>query len=160
MKIENGRVAIIHYTLKNAEGKVMESSSGQDPMGYIHGENNIIPGLERALEGRLAGIQLNVVIPPHEAYGMRDEQLIRDVPIEQFGSSVTLEPGTHLQVESQEGIQVVTVLQVQPDSVKVDFNHPLAGETLYFDIEILEVRAATAAELDHGHVHGAGGHHH
>ncbi|NJD31346.1 MAG: peptidylprolyl isomerase [Gammaproteobacteria bacterium] len=161
MLIAQDKVVLIHYTLTNEEGQVLDSSSGGDPLAYIHGQGNIIPGLEKALEGRQAGDKLNVRVEPSEGYGVRDDSLIQQVPRRAFGGVKDVQPGMQFHAQSSQGqTRVVTVTRIQGDMVTVDGNHPLAGEVLTFDVEVTEVRDATGEELEHGHVHGPGGHHH
>jgi FKBP-type peptidyl-prolyl cis-trans isomerase SlyD len=161
MLIAQDKVVLIHYTLTDEAGKVLDSSSGADPLAYLHGQGNIIPGLEKALEGKQAGDKLNVRVEPAEGYGVRDDSLVQQVPRRAFGSVSKVEPGMQFHAQSAQGqMRVVTVPHVKGDMVTVDANHPLAGEVLVFDVEVAEVRDATGEELEHGHVHGPGGHHH
>ena len=161
MQIAQDKVVLIHYTLTNDGGKVLDSSSGGDPLAYLHGQGNIIPGLEKALEGKQAGDKLNVRVEPAEGYGVRDDSLVQQVPRRAFGSVSKVEPGMQFHAQSAQGqMRVVTVTHVKGDMVTVDANHPLAGEVLVFDVEVAEVRDATGEELEHGHVHGPGGHQH
>jgi FKBP-type peptidyl-prolyl cis-trans isomerase SlyD len=160
MQIENQKVVSIHYTLTNEEGQVLDSSENQEPLAYIHGEGNIIPGLENALTGRTKGEKLKVTVAPEEGYGERDESMVQAVPRSAFQGVDEITPGMQFQAQSPQGIQLVTVVSVAGDEVTLDGNHPMAGITLIFDVEIADVRDATSEELDHGHVHGPGGHHH
>jgi FKBP-type peptidyl-prolyl cis-trans isomerase SlyD len=160
MKIAHEKVVSIHYTLKNNEGTVLDSSSGSDPLAYLHGFGNIIPGLENALEGKETGEKLAVTVEPEQGYGARDEQLVQAVPRSAFKGVDDLAPGMQFQAQGPQGARLVVVTQVAQDVVTVDANHPLAGQTLHFDVEVSEVRDATAEELEHGHVHGPHGHHH
>jgi len=160
VKIAQEKVVSIHYTLKNAEGSVLDSSSGSDPLAYLHGAGNIIPGLESALEGKEAGEKLAVTVEPGQGYGDRDERLVQDVPRAAFKDVQELAPGMQFQAQGPQGTRLVVVTQVAEEMVTVDANHPLAGQTLHFEVEVAEVRDATAEELEHGHVHGPGGHHH
>lgn len=160
MQVSAQKVVFIHYTLTNDDGEVLDSSEGQAPLAYIHGEGNIIPGLENALVGKSAGDTLKVSIPPEEGYGLRNEDLIQAVPKQAFHGVDEILPGMQFHAESPEGGQLVTVVDVQDDMVILDGNHPMSGLTLNFDVEVTEVRDATAEELAHGHVHGPGGHHH
>jgi FKBP-type peptidyl-prolyl cis-trans isomerase SlyD len=160
MLIAQDKVVLIHYTLTDDAGKVLDSSSGGDPLAYMHGQGNIIAGLEKALEGRQAGDRLAVRVEPAEGYGARDETLVQQVPRRQFGGA-KVQPGMQFHAQTAGGhARVVTVTHIQGDMVTVDANHPLAGEVLNFDVEVTEVRDATAEEIEHGHVHGPGGHHH
>jgi FKBP-type peptidyl-prolyl cis-trans isomerase SlyD len=160
MQAAENSVVSIHYTLTNAQGEVLDSSRGGEPLVYLHGAGNIIPGLEKALIGKQAGDKLNVAVAPAEGYGERDEALIQQVPRRAFQGVKDIAPGMSFHAQSSQGPMQVTVTAVAGDMVTVDGNHPLAGETLNFDVEVTEVRAATLEELAHGHVHGAGGHHH
>ena len=160
MRIGKDSVASIHYTLRNDRGDVLDSSQGGEPLAYLHGHGNIVPGLERALEGKQAGDQLQVKVVATEAYGERNEALVRDVPRDAFPKDVEIKSGMQFHAQSREGVHTVTVKEVGALTVKIDGNHPLAGENLNFDVKIDGVRAATAEELSHGHVHGEGGHHH
>lgn len=160
MQAGDNTVVLIHYTLTSDSGETLDSSEGREPLGYLHGFGNIIPGLENALVGKKAGDKLKVSIPPAEAYGVREDALVQIVPRSAFGGAPDLEVGMQFQAQTPEGVRVVTVVDVAGDDITLDGNHPLAGETLHFDVEVTEVRAATEEELTHGHVHGAGGHHH
>ena len=159
MTVENGKVVSFHYTLTNAQGDVLDQSQ-EHPMPYLHGAGNIIPGLEKELAGKKVGDKLTVNVPAAEAYGEYHEQLVNDVPREAFQGVDQIEPGMQFQADTPEGVQVITVKAVNGDTVTVDANHPLAGQDLNFDVEIVEVREATEEESAHGHVHGVGGHHH
>ncbi len=160
MVIARDKVVIIHYTLTNEAGETLDSSSGGDPLAYLQGHGNIIPGLEKALEGRQPGDKLSVRVEPAEGYGVRDEALVQQVPRRQFGGT-DVRPGMQFHAQTTQGhTRVVTVKRIQGDMVTVDGNHPLAGEALHFEVEITDVRDATHEELEHGHVHGPGGHHH
>lgn len=156
MQITKNTVAAIHYTLRDNEGTVIDSSEGRDPLNYLHGAGNLIPGMEEGLEGKSAGEKLNLQIEPEKGYGEKDENLIQTVPRSAFGEQ-EVKPGMRFST-NQGG--VVTVTDVGQESITVDGNHPLAGVPLNFDVEIVEVRSATEEEISHGHVHGAGGHQH
>jgi FKBP-type peptidyl-prolyl cis-trans isomerase SlyD len=160
MKIAEDKVVSIHYTLTDSAGTVLDSSSGSEPLLYLHGAGNIIPGLENALEGKESGDKLSVTVEPSEGYGERDERLVQAVPRSAFKGVEQLAPGMQFQAQGPQGTRLVVVTQVATDVVTVDANHPLAGQTLHFEVEIAEVRDATREELEHGHVHGPGGHHH
>lgn len=160
MQIAANCVAYIHYTLKDESGGVIDSSSGGEPLAYLHGAGNIVPGLEKALEGKLAGAKLSVKVAPDEGYGVRDEALVQQVPRRSFQGVRDLKPGMRFHAQTQQGPVAVTVTQVLGDMVTVDGNHALAGVALNFDVEVTKVREATPEELMHGHVHGPGGHHH
>jgi FKBP-type peptidyl-prolyl cis-trans isomerase SlyD len=160
MEITQQRVVYIHYTLTNDAGEVLDSSRGAEPLAYLHGAGNIIPGLENALAGKHAGDKLNVRVEPAQGYGERDDQLIQTVPRRAFQGIADIQPGMSFHAQSSNGPMRVVVTRVAGDMVTVDGNHPLAGEHLNFDVEIADVRAATDEELGHGHVHGPGGHQH
>ncbi|HET8883438.1 MAG TPA: peptidylprolyl isomerase [Solimonas sp.] len=160
MEIADQRVVSIHYTLTNSKGEILDSSQGNDPLAYLHGGGNIIPGLEKALAGKKTGDKLNVHVAPAEGYGERNDALIQQVPRRAFQGVKDIEPGMSFQAQGPQGPMHVRVTRVAGDMVTVDGNHPLAGEDLNFDVEVTDVRAATAEEMAHGHVHGAGGHHH
>jgi FKBP-type peptidyl-prolyl cis-trans isomerase SlyD len=160
MQVAKNKVVSIDYTLKNDEGEVIDSSEGQEPLFYLHGNQNIVPGLEKALEGKMSGDQVQVSLAPSEAYGERNDALQQVVPREAFQGIDALEVGMQFRAESNAGQQIVTITAIDGDEVTVDGNHPLAGETLNFDVTVVDVRDATEEELEHGHVHGPGGHHH
>jgi len=161
MLIGHNKVVRIDYTLTTDADEVIDSSEGGEPLAYLHGARNIIPGLETALEGRKAGDSLNVRIEPADAYGERDDRLVQMVPREMFEDSAEIQVGMQFHSADPEGnVTVVTVTHTTDDTVTVDANHPLAGVPLTFAVTVVEVRDATAEELEHGHVHGAGGHHH
>lgn len=160
MQIADRCVAYFHYTLTNDAGEVLDTSGGREPLPYLHGKGNIVPGLEKALAGKKVGDKLEVVLPPEEGYGPRIDSLVQVVPKSSFEGMPNLEPGMQFQAESNMGPVSVIVTQVEGNNVTVDGNHPLAGETLHFAVEITQVRDATVEEVMHGHVHGAGGHHH
>ncbi len=161
MQIAQNSVVSIHYTLTNDGGDVIDSSAGSEPLVYLHGTGSIIPGLENPLVGKKAGDTLQVRVAPVDGYGEVDMHLIQQVPAEMFQGSNTIEPGMTFQAQDQSGyIQRVTVTAVNDNTVTIDANHPLAGQHLNFDVTVIDVRAASQEELDHGHVHGAGGHHH
>ncbi|TVP90161.1 MAG: peptidylprolyl isomerase [Thioalkalivibrio sp.] len=161
MQISENKVVSIDYTLKNDEGQVLDSSSGRGPLAYLQGHQNIISGLESALEGKAAGDNVQVTIPPADAYGERDESLSQAVPRQMFQDADKVQVGMQFQTTSEQGAsQIVTVTGVDPEHVTVDANHPLAGETLTFDVTVVDVREPTQEEMDHGHVHGPGGHQH
>jgi len=161
MIIAPNKVVRIDYTLTDDSDQVIDSSTGGDPLTYLHGARNIIPGLENALEGKQAGDQLNVRIEPAEAYGERDDRLVQMVPREMFEDSSEIQVGMQFHSGDPEGnVTVVTVTHITDDTVTVDANHPLAGVPLTFAVTVVDVRDASAEEMSHGHVHGPGGHHH
>lgn len=160
MQITKNKVATIDYTLKNDAGEVLDSSDGGQPLAYLHGTGNLIPGLENALEGHSPGDSIQVSIPPEEGYGLRDESLRHEVNLSQFDSVDNLEVGMQFLVPSDDGDHVIRVEEIKGNKVTIDGNHELAGMTLHFDVTVREVRDATKEEKAHGHVHGPGGHHH
>jgi len=162
MEIGNKKVATIHYELKNGEGQVLDSSAGRDPLVYIQGIGMLIPGLESELNGKKQGDNVTAVIEPKDAYGDYQEANVHVVPKAGFQSEgdETLQPGMRVQVDTNNGQQVALVTKIEGEDVTLDLNHPLAGQTLHFAVEVVDVREATAEELDHGHVHGPGGHQH
>jgi len=153
-------VVSIHYTLKDDEGEVMDSSDGREPLAYLHGANNLIPGLESELQGKTSGASFQVTIEPKDAYGELSEELVQTISKEMFQGAEEITPGMTFIAQGEGGQQrQVRVVEVEGDDVKIDANHPMAGKTLHFDVEVVEVREATPQELEHGHVH-AGGHDH
>lgn len=160
MEITQQRVVTIHYTLTNDAGEVLDSSRGAEPLAYLHGAGNIIPGLENALAGKRTGDKLSVRVEPAQGYGERDDGLVQSVPRRAFQGIADIQPGMTFHAQSSKGPMRVTVTRVAGDMVTVDGNHPLAGVHLNFDVEVADVRAATDEELSHGHVHGPGGHQH
>lgn len=156
MQIAKNAVVAIDYTLTDAEGQVLDSSEGRGPLSYLHGAGNIIPGLERALEGKAEGEKVQVEVPPEEGYGQRDDNLIQKVPKKLFAETAEPEPGMQFQAQSPQGTQLLTVVEVEDEQVTVDANHPLAGKKLNFDVAVVNVREATDDELEHGHVHEEG----
>ena len=160
MEVVQDKVVTIHYTLTDRDGEILDSSEGQDPLAYLHGRGNIISGLEKALTGKTSGEKLNVTIPPEEAYGVRDESLVKILSRSAFKDVDELETGMRFQANTEQGAQIFTVTQIEGDQITIDGNHPLANEELNFDVEIVSIRDASEEELAHGHVHGPGGHHH
>ncbi len=159
MKIGKHKVAAIHYTLTDNSGTVLDSSQGREPLHYIQGIGNLIPGMEEGLEGKAKGDKFNIKVSPEKGYGVRSEQQVQKVPRSAFGDQ-EVKAGMQFSAGGNHGSQIVTVTEVNADSVTVDANHPLAGVELNFAIEVMDVREASADELAHGHVHGPGGHHH
>lgn len=160
MHIEKNRVVTLHYTLRDEQGAVIDATSGRGPLSYLHGKGNIIPGLEQALAGKTAGDKLDVTVAPEQGYGRRDDRLVQIVPRIRFGEVSELKPGMQVRANGAQSARLVTVVRVERDFVTVDGNHPLAGRTLNFSVEVAEVRKATHEEVSHGHVHGPGGHAH
>jgi FKBP-type peptidyl-prolyl cis-trans isomerase SlyD len=156
MRIQKDKVVSIHYTLKDKEGNILDTSSGREPLTYIHGNGNLISGMEEGLEGKSSGEKLDLEISPEKGYGVRNEELVQQVSRTTFGDQ-KVEKGMEFQTKSG---HTVVVTKVGLEQVTVDANHPLAGKDLFFKVEVMEIREATKEELDHGHVHGPGGHHH
>jgi FKBP-type peptidyl-prolyl cis-trans isomerase SlyD len=162
MKIADKKAVSIEFTLKDEKGEVMETSVGRDPLWYLHGEGNLVPGLETALAGKEPGETVDVTLPPADAYGDRDEKEVRKVPLRKI-KAPRVQVGGRYQMQAEDGLRVVVVMAVSGDYATVDGNHPLAGQTLHFVVKVVEVRDATEEELQHGHVHdghGHGHHHH
>ncbi|MGM0576511.1 MAG: FKBP-type peptidyl-prolyl cis-trans isomerase [Myxococcota bacterium] len=157
-EVATEKVVVFNYTLKNEGGEVLDTSEGRDPLPYLHGAGNIVPGLERQMEGKAPGDSFEAVVPPSEGYGERQEPGPQAVPRSAFPEDVEVQAGMQFAAQDAEGEMVpIWVLGVQDDQVIVDNNHPLAGETLHFAIEIVDVRDATDDEKEHGHPHGADG---
>lgn len=157
MNIEDKKVVSFHYTLRDEHGKQLESSREGDPMTYLHGAGNIIPGLEKAMAGKVAGDQFEASVEPAEAYGERDENGVQRIPAKHFKQAGRLEPGQMVVLQTRQGPRQVMVVKVGRFNVDIDTNHPMAGLSLTFDVEVTDVRDATAEEVTHGHVHGPGG---
>jgi FKBP-type peptidyl-prolyl cis-trans isomerase SlyD len=160
MPIEQNSVVSIHYTLKDDDGKVIDSSVSADPLTYLHGHGNLVAGLERELEGKSVGDKLHVKVAAADGYGEYDKDLVQKIPRRTLKGISDIRVGMRLHAQTEHGARAVTVTQIVGDMVTIDGNHPLAGQALNFDIEITDIRAATEEELQHGHVHGPGGHHH
>jgi len=159
MKIEKDRVVRFHYTVSEVGQEPLETSEGREPLAILVGHGNIIPGLETAMDGREAGDKFEVDVNAAEAYGERREGLTQRVPKKHF-KGARLEPGMQAVLPTNFGPRAVTIQKVGMSVVDVDLNHPMAGKDLHFAIEIVDVREASAEEIEHGHVHGDGGHHH
>jgi len=159
MNIEKDRVVLFHYTVAEQGQEPLESSEGRDPLAILFGHNNIIPGLEKAMEGKAAGDKFEVDVAAADAYGERREGMTQRVPKKHF-EGAKLVPGMQAVLPTNFGPRAVTIQKVGMSVVDVDLNHPMAGKDLHFAIEIVEVREASAEEVEHGHVHGAGGHQH
>jgi FKBP-type peptidyl-prolyl cis-trans isomerase SlyD len=156
MQISKDKVASIHYTLRDGDGNILDTSSGREPLTYMQGAGNLIAGMEEGLEGKSTGDKFKLKVSPEKGYGVKDDNLVQKVPRAAFGDQ-KIEKG--MQFQTNKG-QVVTVTETGLESITVDGNHPLAGMELHFDVEVTEVRTATPEEISHGHVHGPGGHHH
>ncbi|MFC3606638.1 FKBP-type peptidyl-prolyl cis-trans isomerase [Stutzerimonas tarimensis] len=161
MQIAAQKAVSIDYTLTNDAGEVIDSSAGGAPLAYLHGAGNIIPGLERALEGKSSGERVQVSVEPAEAYGEYSPELVATLNRAMFEGVDELEVGMQFHASAPDGsMQIVTIRDLEGDDVIVDGNHPLAGQRLNFDVTVVEVRDANAEEIAHGHIHGEGGHHH
>jgi len=158
--VANGAVVSFHYHLRDAEDSFSESSDADNPIVYLHGRNNIVPGLETAMAGKRSGDKFTATVPPEHGYGARDPNAIQRVPIKHLAGKGRPVAGQTVTVNTREGARHAVVIKVGHFNVDLDMNHPLAGKTLLFDIDIVDVRAATAEELAHGHAHGPGGHEH
>ena len=159
MQVANEKIVSIDYTLTSPTGQVLDTSQGRAPLTYLQGGGNIIPGLERQLEGKNKGDHLTVTVPAADAYGERDERLVQPVSRDAFKGVENIQPGMQFQASGPNGAQgVVTVVSVDPNQVTIDANHPLAGVPLTFDVTVVDVREPTEEERAHGHAHGADGH--
>ncbi|MBN4072517.1 peptidylprolyl isomerase [Crocinitomix catalasitica] len=150
----------LDYTLKDQVGKVLDSSEGHAPLVYLHGVRSLIDGLEEELEGKAKGDRLSPVIPPEKAYGDRKDDLVRLVARDGFEGEEEMQIGMQVQLDTDHGPTIAIITKVEGNDVTLDLNHSFAGMTLYFDIEVVDIREATKEEIEHGHVHGQGGHHH
>lgn len=161
MTIQNNSVVSMQYELKDDEGNVLDSSQPGDPLFYLHGAENIIPGLEKALEGKKSGETIEVSVKPEDGYGEYSKELIQDVPKEAFKGIDDLAPGLELQAQEEDGtMRFFTVMEVKDKEVVIDSNHPLAGQNLNFKVTVEDIREASPEELEHGHVHSPGHDHH
>jgi FKBP-type peptidyl-prolyl cis-trans isomerase SlyD len=161
MGIESNKVVTINFTLQDSEGNVIESTENIEPFSYISGNNQILPKLEDAVNQMLIGAKKDVLINAADGYGEYDEAAVQQVNRKEFPEDIKLEEGMRLIANSPEGKQMPFIInKIEENEITVDFNHPLAGKNLRFNVELLDVRDATPEELSHGHVHGAGGHHH
>ncbi len=158
-KVKSGQVVSIEYTLR-VDGKVIDSSVGGEPLEYLHGASNIIPGLEREIEGMAVGESKNVVVSPEDGYGEVNEEAFIEAPRSVFPPDIPLRPGVELQLTGSDGSPLYARIEgVEEDVVVLNLNHPLAGKELHFDITVVGLRDATAEELKHGHTHGGHAHH-
>jgi FKBP-type peptidyl-prolyl cis-trans isomerase SlyD len=158
--VEKDKVVSFDYMLKDSDGKELDSSEGGEPLTYLHGAGNIIPGLEAALSEKSAGDAVSAVIEPENAYGQRNEDQVAKVPRENLQGIEDLAVGMQLQAQTPAGPRIVRVADMDDENVTIDANHPLAGVTLHFDVTVTDVRDATTEEIEHGHAHGVGGHQH
>lgn len=168
MKISKNYAVYFDYEVRNSRAELLDSSQGSGPMAYVHGYASIIPGLEKALEGKSVGEELQVIVPPADGYGLRDENRVGKVDRSIFPKDAEIKPGMRFRATSEHGTDQVVVTAVDGDTITVDANHPLAGEALTFQVSVRDVRPATDEEVAHGHVHhershegcGCGGHDH
>lgn len=159
MQVSNKMAISIHYTLTNAGGEKLDSSLGEEPMEYLHGFGQIIPGLETAITGKAIGDKFSVTVAPEDAYGEKRDDMLQVVAKNMFKDIGEVEVGMQFHADASHGVNVVTVTKVDGDDVTIDGNHPLAGEELTFDVEVMGIRPATEDELSHKHVHGEGCNH-
>ena len=159
MQVADNMAVSIHYTLTNDNGEVLDSSIGDEALVYLHGKGNIISGLEKMLNGKVAGDKFNVRIAPEDAYGELMEEMIQVISRDMFEGIDNIELGMQFHADVSSGSGIVTVVNIDGDDITIDGNHPLAGHALTFDVEVIDVRAATEEEAAHGHIHGAGCHH-
>ncbi|MDD5928875.1 MAG: peptidylprolyl isomerase [Spirochaetales bacterium] len=148
MKIENNKFVSIHYTLKDDEGNLIDSSRESEPLSYVHGRGYLIPGLEAQLEGKTAGDKFSTIIAPKDGYGEYNPQLVVEVTRDQFDTDMQLEIGMQFQAMTQSGPAIVHITEIKDDKIKIDANHELAGKNLHFDVEVMNVRDATEEELN------------
>jgi FKBP-type peptidyl-prolyl cis-trans isomerase SlyD len=160
MAIAQDSVVTIHYTLKDDAGEIIDSSVDAEPLPYLHGHGNLVPGLERELEGKNVGDKVNVTVQPQDGYGDYDNKLVQRVPRRALQGISNVRVGQRLQMQTAEGARTVVITHLVGDMVTLDGNHPLAGKALNFEVEVTDIRPATEEELSHGHVHGPGDHHH
>ncbi|WP_372738994.1 peptidylprolyl isomerase [Neptunomonas sp.] len=160
MQIGKNSVVQFSYTLKDESGEIVEATDEGSPVAYLHGHNNMIPGLEKVLEGKSVGDKVSETLQPADAYGERVEDSIQRVPVKHLQGEKKWKPGMSATVQTDQGNRQVTIVKMGKFMATVDTNHPLAGKVVTFDIEIKDIREATAEEIQHGHAHGAGGHHH
>ena len=158
MQITDKTAVSFHYTLTNTSGEQLDSSRGEEPLLYLHGAGNIISGLEAAMAGKAVGDSFTVTIPPTDGYGELVPEMVQVVSKKMF-EGMDVEVGMQFHADVNYGSGVITVTEINGDDVTIDGNHPLAGETLIFDVEVVDVRPATEDELAHGHIHGAGCNH-
>ncbi|CUB04716.1 FKBP-type peptidyl-prolyl cis-trans isomerase [Marinomonas fungiae] len=159
MSIADNTVVQFHYTLRE-DDTLIETSAGNEPLAYLHGHGNIIPGLEKAMLGKSAGDEFEVTVPCSEGYGERQEDKTQQIPVKHLHGSKKWKPGMVANVRTDHGVRQVTIVKAGLKHATVDLNHPLAGKELTFSVQIVDTRDATEEEVAHGHAHGVGGHHH
>ncbi len=161
MPIESNKVVTMNFTLTDDDGNVLDSTDHGGPFSYLSGNNNILPKLEEEVNNMIIGTRKNIRLDAVDAYGQYNEQIVQVVGKDNFPEDFVLEVGMEYLASNPDGVQMpFTIINVEGEEVTIDFNHPLAGKNLNFDVELLDVRDATAEEIAHGHVHGPGGHHH
>ena len=160
MKITHGMVVSMYYELTDENNDMLDATEGGELFTYLHGHGNVIPGLEKGLEGLAVGDKPHLIIHPAQGYGARDSQAEIEVPRSQFPDDADLAPGDRVAMEGDDGEMMFTVTELTDTGVKLDGNHPLAGMILHFDIEVVEIRPATEEEMEHGHAHSDDDHHH
>ncbi|MCE9678565.1 peptidylprolyl isomerase [Shewanella sp. AS1] len=160
MSIKNDMVVQFNYTLRDEKGEELETNKGLDPIAYLHGHHNMMPGVEKALTGRAIGDSFSVTLPPEETYGIRNPDAEQRVSVKHLQGAKVWKPGMRAIIHTEQGQRQVTVLKVGKFMATVDINHPLAGRELTFELEVVGARDATQEEIAHGHAHGVGGHHH
>jgi FKBP-type peptidyl-prolyl cis-trans isomerase SlyD len=160
MIVEKNKVVEFDYRLTDANGQLLEETAGSEPLAYLHGYGNILGALETSLEGHGIGDRVSVEIPPEQGFGYRDESRVQRIPIKHLEFEGRLAPGVMATVTTREGPRQIIVTKVGRFNVDADLNHPFAGQTLNFEVELVSIRDATPEELAHGHAHGPGGHSH
>ncbi|MCG9696795.1 peptidylprolyl isomerase [Shewanella sp. Isolate11] len=160
MSIKDDMVVQFNYTLRDEAGDVLETNEGLDPIAYLHGHDNMMPGVENAIAGHEVGDSFSVTLPPEETYGVRNENAEQRVSVKHLQGAKVWKPGMRALINTDQGQRQVTIIKVGKFMATVDVNHPLAGRELTFDLEIIDARDATDEEIAHGHAHGVGGHHH
>ena len=156
MKVANNMVVSLDFTLWDDQGEVIDTSEGGEPMAYLHGHLNLVPGLEKALEGKVVGDTFKITVPADEAFGPRDEDLVEVLDRSDFPDDLELEPGMQFEAEDEDGDSIVTITAVNGDEITVDSNPEFAGMDLTYEVKVVEIREATPEEIEHGHVHGEG----
>ncbi|ACA86232.1 MULTISPECIES: FKBP-type peptidyl-prolyl cis-trans isomerase [Shewanella] len=160
MSIKNDMVVQFNYTLRDEQGEVLETNEGLDPIAYLHGHDNMMPGVEDAIAGKTVGEKFSVTLAPETTYGVRNEEAIQRVSVKHLQGEKVWKAGMRALINTDQGQRQVTIIKMGKFMATVDVNHPLAGRELTFDLEIIDARAASDEEIAHGHAHGKGGHHH
>lgn len=160
MKVSQNKVVSFHYDLIDASGSGIETTREDDPVLFLVGAGNVLPGLEQAMMGKTVGDSFTVTLAAEQAYGLRDESKIDRVSAKYLKHEGKLVPGKIVRIDTNQGLKTATVIKAGKFTVDIDLNHPLAGQVITFDLEIMDIRDGSADEIAHGHAHGAGGHHH